>query len=97
MSFWQKVKLVMSGIWTVLEPFVTQFLTDLGKILAEEAIKVVPMIAASMAGADGTAKREAAISQIKINLASRGIQATTTMILNAIQVVYTKLTAEGTL
>ena len=95
MSFWQKIKLVMSNICTFLEPFVIDFLTETGKIALEEAMKIIPQLALSMASADGTSKREAAIVQLKSSLLSRGIEISTTLALDAIQTAYKKLKADG--
>lgn len=91
MTFWEKVKLVLSDIWEFLEPFVLIFLTESGQIVAEVAFKVVVEIALTMGDADGETKRKAAYQIIVDELSDRGLTLGVSVINAAIEAAVQRL------
>lgn len=86
-----RIKFFMSEIWTFLQPFVKQLMTNSGKALATIALNVVKDIANTMGEADGEAKRAAAVKQIKHQLAEAGLAIATSTINAALEAAVLKL------
>lgn len=91
MTTWEKMKIVFSGIWDFLAPFVKIFLSSAGVILAEVAMKAVTEIALTMSDADGDAKRKEALKRIQAELIGRGIVLGVSVINAAIEAAVQKL------
>lgn len=90
----EKIKFLLSGVWEFLRPLVAIFMTQAGRILADEALKVVAAVAASMGSADGDAKRQAAFDQLGENLKGRGIELGASTLYLAIETAYQKFKAD---
>ena len=92
MSFSEWLKVIFGAIGTFLIPFIKQFLTGVGVILANAAMEAVA--AAELTGADGAEKRAAAFKAIVAKLKAHGITLTAKTINSAIEAALAKLTAE---
>jgi hypothetical protein len=92
MIMWQNIWLKMLGVsktvWNFIFPFIKIFLSDIGPILIQAATAAVAQ-AATMPGATGEDKRNAAINSVISTLETQGIkiglQVTTSMINAAIE------------
>lgn len=94
MSFWQKMKIVMSGIWSFLEPFVKIFVSKIGATLASSAMQAVTAVSQYAIDNDED-KRQKAFNIIVSDLKGKGIQVgvdvTTSMINSAIECAVQRL------
>lgn len=88
---WEKFKLMWSGVWEFLRPFVTQMMTEAGQILAATAMQAVKIVAETMPAADGSEKRAAAFEKIAADLASLGVNLAASTINAAIEAAVVKL------
>ena len=91
MTTWEKMKVVFSGIWDFLAPFVKIFLSSAGTILAEVAMKSITEIAMTMGDADGDAKRKEAFKRIQAELIGKGIVLSVSVINSAIEAAVQKI------
>lgn len=96
MSFKDKIKVLFSGIWDFLAPFMMIFVKESGKVLIGLALRIVKQIASdpSMLGKTGQEKRELAIKQLQDKALEAGLSIGTTVALNMIQAAFTKLFPE---
>lgn len=92
-----KMKLFMSGLWAFIRPFFMKFISEAGSFALTTAMEVVLTIAKdpSLLSKSGTEKRDIALQQIRAKAIGAGIQLSTTMILDAIQAAYNRLSDEG--
>jgi len=90
---WERIKLMMSSVWSFLLPFLKIFLSKIGPILADAAMQAVAALATSdMSGSD---KRDAAFKQIENTLKSKGIEVGASVINSAIEAAVQNLKASG--
>lgn len=85
MTFGEKIKLFFSSVGDFLTPFIKIFLSSAGQLLAEVSLDVVKKVAVDPKCLDSAAKREAAFSQIKEQLSSKGIVLASSVIYAAIE------------
>jgi hypothetical protein len=91
LTFSEKLKVLFSGLWVFLGPFVKLFLSGVGTALAKAAMDAVTATATSMGDADGDAKRREAFRQIRAELTRQGIQVGASAINAAIEAAVQKL------
>jgi hypothetical protein len=95
MSISERIKLVFSGMWGFIGPFVKMFLSKAGPVLAAAALAAVKATAEHMTKSSGAEKRDAAYDAIVTDLRKQGINigvdVTTSMINAAIEVAVQKL------
>jgi len=82
----QKIKFILSWLWTFLSPFIKIFLTELGRAVAEAAIAAVAIAANMPEGTTNEKRRKAAYSYAKRALEDGGYEARDSMIYAAIEV-----------
>jgi hypothetical protein len=82
------LKVVLGALWGFLAPFVKAFATEAGRFAKDRAEIYVPMIADSLRGEPGSVKRDEVFRLIKEDAINAGITITSTLILNAIQAIY---------
>jgi hypothetical protein len=70
---WEKIKIMSSGVWLFVLPFLRSMMKQAGPILAAAALSAVKA-AATNTGASGTEKRAAALDSIGKELQSQGIK-----------------------
>ncbi len=84
-----RFKLLLSSLWTFLQPFIAIFLSEIGPALVKSATEAVKLAAANLAAEPGSVKRAAAYDMIVADLRAQGIQlgaqVTTNMINAAIE------------
>lgn len=85
----EKIKFMMSNIFTFLWPFIKQFINEEGKILLSIAMEIVTQLASS--NLSGAEKRSAAFDKIKNELISRNISMSTSIINSAIEAAVQKM------
>lgn len=89
LSFWDKVKIVMSDIWYFLEPFVKLFLTKSGQLLKDVALREVSaLLSSSLTGED---KHKIAFNKIFYELKREGIDLGKSAINMAIEAALARL------
>jgi hypothetical protein len=92
MGFYDKFKVVFSDAFTFFLPLVLTFLKDYGPTILEIALKVIPMIAMSLAadsvtGVDsGAQKRKAAFDHIMEEAKAKGLNPSTSEVNAAIEI-----------
>ncbi len=91
MTFAQKMKLVFSGIWDFVGPFVAMLLKQGGALLLTVAVDAVRNVSVSMPNASGSEKRDAAFNIIKGQMKEKGCDVATSVINSAIEVAVQKL------
>lgn len=80
---WEKMKIVMSGIWAFLLPSFKRMMKDYGPTLLKIALKVcLSLVANQIPGAE---KKEIAFKEIKQEMTSLGFQVATAEINHAIE------------
>lgn len=86
-TFLAKLRLFFGTILAFLKPSIEAYMTAVGKVLADVALKTVKRIAQdpSLLTQAGAAKREIAFNQIVDELKSRGLEASTSFINRAIE------------
>jgi hypothetical protein len=80
MGVYDKFKIVFSDVFTYFLPLVLTFLKDYGPTILEIALKIVPLVAMSVAATDATTgadsgkeKRKAAYDRIMIAAKAKGL------------------------
>lgn len=86
---WEKMKILMSGIWEFLLPFFRQMATQSGQILATAAMAAVT--AAAQGQMTDAEKRDAAFNAILADLEKQGISMGTSIINAALEAAVQKL------
>ena len=84
----ERIKFMLSDVWTFLLPFIKLLMTGAGRLLAESALKAVTIMASRELSSD--AKRSAAVQLVKVDLASAGLDLATSAINAAIEAAYLK-------
>lgn len=69
----EKMKIVMSSIWSFVLPFLRQLITGAGPILAAAALQAVKIVAENASGATSSQKRNLAFQAIGESLKVQGI------------------------
>jgi hypothetical protein len=92
MTFSEWLKVIFGAIGVFLIPFIKQFLTSVGVILANAAMEAVT--AAETSGLNGAEKRAAAFKAIVEKLKAQGITLAAKTVNSAIEAALAKLTAE---
>jgi hypothetical protein len=82
----QKIKFILSWLWKFLKPFITIFLTELGRAVAEAAMTAVTTAANMPDGTSNEKRRKAAYAYTKRILLDEGHEARDSMIYAAIEV-----------
>jgi hypothetical protein len=97
MSFWEKVKLVLSSIFAWFEPTIRDFASRAGQTVLETAYASV--VLAAQQKAEGTFKFEIAKQDLLDRMKSKGFELgvdfTTSMINRAIELSLSKAKADG--
>lgn len=94
MTFFAKVKIVLSNIFEFLLPFIKQFLTAEGAIILQIAEKIViSLISAQLTSKE---KHDQAVTLIKVELTNQSIQAAAHVINSAIEAALAKAKAGDT-
>lgn len=70
---WEKIKIMSSGIWFFVLPFLRSMMKQAGPILAAAALNAVKAVA-SNTGASGAEKRATALDMIGQELQTAGIK-----------------------
>lgn len=70
---WEKLKIMSSGIWFFVLPFLRSMMKQTGSILAAAALSAVKAVATNT-GASGAEKRSAALDMIGQELTAQGIK-----------------------
>lgn len=95
---WEKVKMMSSGIWSFVLPFLRSMMTKAGPILAAAALNAVSVVATN-AGASGSEKRAVALDLIGQELKSQGIRIgvdiSSSLVNAALEMALQKLKAAG--
>jgi len=91
MGFYDKFKLVFSDVFTYFLPLVITFLKDNGPIILEIALKIIPLIAMSLATETNDNKRARAFSLIKAEAKEKGLDPSDAMINAAIEIAVADL------
>lgn len=86
MSFYEKMKIVFSSVFTMLLPFVKQFLSSYGPILLGAAKAAVAVYAAQQLSS--LEKREGAYGVIVHDLQAQGITIASSVVYSAIEAAY---------
>lgn len=86
-----KLKFAFSKVWDFLLPFVRQFMSEAGALLAETALEVVTALQTEMQGASGAEKRERAFALIQVKLTAKGIKIASSVIYAAIEAAVQKI------
>ena len=89
-----KLKFLMSGLWTFLRPIIKVFLSDIGPILISTATAVVSEMAKT--DMSGKQKKEAAFNVMEEMLGNQGIKVATHIINTTIETAVAKLKVEPT-
>ena len=93
MTFWQKIKLVSSKIFTdYILPAIKTFLKDYGPILLQTAEKVCMQLLANQI--PGVEKKEIAFTQIRNELIQQGFVVADREINKTIEIVLDKIKSE---
>ena len=96
---WEKMKLMFSGIWSFVLPFLRELASDAGPILAKAALAAVRVVASNYQGKTSAEKRDAAFSIIRADLQQQGIiigmDVGTSLVNAAIEVAYQKFQEAG--
>ena len=89
------LRLMLSGVWGFMKPFVRQMLSFAGPILAKAATDAVAVTAENLSGATNDEKRNQAYRMIAADLHRQGVaigtDVTTSMINTAIEVAVQNL------
>lgn len=86
---WEKMKILMSGVWEFLLPFFRQMMTQSGQILASAAMAAVT--AAAQGDMTNEERRTAAFNSILADLQKQGISMGTSIINAALEAAVQKL------
>lgn len=86
-----KLKFAFSNVWDFLQPFLRNFLSEAGAILAETALQVVSELQNEMADASGAEKRQQAFNIITETLKAKGIALSSSIINSAIEAAVQKI------
>ena len=78
-----KIKFMMSGVWTFLLPFIKILMSQAGQILAASALNAVSIMANRDMNSDQ--KRAAAAQLVKVDLANAGLEMATSVVNAAIE------------
>ena len=81
----EKIKFIMSGLWTFLRPFIFQLMTQGGQLLAQVAMEAVTEVEQSMRSADGAQKRAQAFDSIQSELKRSGVKIAASVVNAAIE------------
>ena len=81
----EKIKFIMSGLWTFLRPFIFQLMTQGGQLLAQVAMEAVTEVEQSMQSADGAQKRSQAFDNIQSELKHSGVKIAASVVNAAIE------------
>ena len=87
-----KLKFLMSGLWSFLQPIIKVFLSEIGPILISTATAAVAEM--SKTGMTGEQKKEAAFNAIKAALIKDGIKVASHIINTTIETAVAKLKVE---
>lgn len=89
----EKLKFLMSGLWSFLQPIIKVFLSDIGPVLISAATAAV----AEMAATDktGDEKKAAAVAAVTSALTSQGVTVATHLINTTIETAVAKLKADA--
>lgn len=71
---WERIKIMSSGIWGFILPFVRQMMSSVGPILASAAIAAVKATAENAVGVTNAQKRDMAYEAIVADLTKSGIK-----------------------
>jgi hypothetical protein len=92
MGFWEKFGVASNEIMKLLMPLIAKFMKENGVTLLEIALKIIPIIAMTLAtdsatGADsGAQKRKAAFDRIMAEAKAKGLDPSTSDINAAIEI-----------
>jgi len=86
-----KLKFAFSKVWDFLQPFLKNFLSEAGALLAETALEVIATLQDEMTGSTGEEKRQEAFKRITASLQSKGITLAASVINSAIEVAVQKI------
>lgn len=91
----EKLKIMMSSVWTFVLPFFKMMMSQAGPILAQAALAAVQAVAANASGATDAQKRDMAFKEIVRDLEKQGIrigvEVSTSLINAAIETAVIKL------
>jgi len=90
----EKMKFILSELWSFLQPLIRHLLSDAGTILAQAAMAAVTAVAAEMSGASNEEKRQAAFEKILDDLKTSGIQLGASVINAALEAAVVKMKAQ---
>ncbi len=85
---------VLKSFWFFMRPYMFMFFRQTGVALAEAAIRAVKIAASEYPGADSESKREVAFAEIKKDLKSQGIKASSSLINGAIEAAVSRMKHE---
>jgi hypothetical protein len=91
MGFYEKFKLVFSDTFTFFLPLVITFLKNNGPIILEIALKIIPLIAVSLAAGTNDDKHSRAFALIKAEAKEKGLDPSDAMINAAIEIAVADL------
>lgn len=89
----EKLRFILSSLWSFLAPFIRQLMSDSGILLAQAAMSAVSAVASTMNDASGEAKRNQAFNLILSDLTKLGIEMAASTINAAIEAAVVKLKA----
>lgn len=91
MGFYEKFKLVFSDTFTFFLPLVITFLKNNGPTILEIALKIIPLIAVSLAASTNDDKHARAFNLIKEAAKEKGLDPSDAMINAAIEIAVADL------
>ena len=86
-----RLKFAFSKVWDFLLPFIQQFMSEAGALLAETALEIVTALQTEMQGASGAEKRDRAYALIQAKLTAKGIKIPSSVIYAAIEAAVQKI------
>ena len=91
MGFYEKFKLVFSDVFTYFLPLVVTFLKDNGPVILEIALKIIPLIAMSLAAGTNDDKHSKAFALIMEEAKAKGLNPSDAMVNAAIEIAVADL------
>ncbi len=88
-----RLKFAFSKVWDFLLPFIKNFMSEAGALLAETALEIIAEIQNEMAGASSDEKRAEAFKRIEAKLKEKGIALGASVINAAIEAAVQKIKA----